>query len=34
MAPKIMIQVAPENTGLDKVAAEADRRLRAALSAL
>jgi len=34
MAPKIMAKVAPENTGLDKVASEADQKLRAALAAL
>jgi uncharacterized protein (DUF302 family) len=34
MAPKIMVKVAPQNTGLETVAREADRRLRAALAGL
>ena len=34
MAPTIMVKVAPQNAGLDKVATEADRRLREALQAL
>ncbi|MBI2221219.1 MAG: DUF302 domain-containing protein [Acidobacteria bacterium] len=34
MAPAIMVRVAPDNSGLETVAAEADRRLRAALGAL
>jgi uncharacterized protein (DUF302 family) len=34
MAPKIMVQVAPESAGLEAVASEADGRLRAALQAL
>lgn len=34
MAPKIMVKVAPANTGLETVASEADQRLRTALRAL
>jgi uncharacterized protein (DUF302 family) len=34
MAPKIMVKVAPDNAGLDKVASEADQKLRAALRAI
>jgi hypothetical protein len=34
MAPTIMVTVAPGNTELQKVAGEADRRLRAALGGL
>jgi uncharacterized protein (DUF302 family) len=34
MAPKIMVQVAGQNAGLQAVATEADGKLRAALSAL
>lgn len=34
MAPKIMVKVAPANTGLETVALEADQRLRTALRAL
>ena len=34
MAPKIMVQVAGQNAGLQAVATEADAKLRAALSAL
>lgn len=34
MAPKIMVKVAPANTGLETVASEADQRLRTALHAL
>lgn len=34
MAPKIMVKVAPENSGLETVASEADQRLRKALQAL
>ncbi len=34
MAPKIMVKVAPDNTALETVASEADRKLRTALGSL